>query len=85
VANEHGRLPKADPEHLDPDLRRRLDVWRAKAYRDDNLFLTLARRPAVLDLVLAWVSFIYAGGASLDPAVVELCRIRLAQRNQCVH
>jgi alkylhydroperoxidase family enzyme len=85
VANEHGRLPKADPEHLDPDLRRRLDVWRAKAYPDDNLFLTLARRPAVLDLFLAWVSFIYAGGASLDPGVVELCRIRLAQRNQCVH
>src|SRR4029077_3077831 len=29
--------------------------------------------------------FIYAGGSSLDPAMVELCRIRLAQRNQCVH
>jgi alkylhydroperoxidase family enzyme len=85
MANEHGRLPKADPASLDPALRRRLEVWRAKADQDDNLFLTLARRPAVLDLFLAWVTFIYAGGASLDPALVELCRIRLAQRNQCVH
>jgi len=85
LANEHGHLPKADPERLDPELRRRFEVWRAKAYQDDNLFLTLARRPAVLDLFLAWVGFIYAGGASLDPALVELCRIRLAQRNRCVH
>ncbi|HEX4994531.1 MAG TPA: hypothetical protein VFX87_06160 [Methylomirabilota bacterium] len=85
MANEHGHLPKADPERLDPELRRRFEVWRAKAYQDDNLFLTLARRPAVLDLFLAWVGFIYAGGASLDPALVELCRIRLAQRNRCVH
>jgi hypothetical protein len=85
MANEHGHLPKADPDRLDPELRRRFEVWRAKAYRDDNLFLTLARRPAVLDLFLAWVTFIYAGGASLDPALVELCRIRLAQRNECVH
>ena len=85
MANAHGRLPKADPERLDPELRRRLDVWLAKAYQDDNLFLTLARRPAVLDLFLAWVGFIYAGGSSLEPALVELCRVRLAQRNQCVH
>ena len=85
MANDHGRLPKADPEGLDPALRRRLEVWLAKAYRDDNLFLTLARRPAVLDLFLSWVSFIYAGGSSLDPGLVELCRIRLAQGNRCVH
>jgi hypothetical protein len=85
MANVHGRLPKADPDRLDPALRRRLEVWLAKAYRDDNRFLTLARRPAVLDLFLSWVSFIYAGGSSLDPGLVELCRIRLAQRNQCVH
>jgi hypothetical protein len=85
VANQHGRLPKADPDQLDPELRRRLEVWLAKAYRDDNLFLTLVRRPAVLDLFLSWVSFIYAGGSSLDPKLVELCRIRLAQGNHCVH
>lgn len=85
MANEHGRLPKADPESLDPDLRRRLDVWLAKAYRDDNLFLTLALRPPVLDLFLSWVTFVYAGGSSLEPRLVELCRIRLAARNHCVH
>ena len=85
MANPHGHLPKADPEQLDPGLRRRLEVWLAKAYQDDNLFLTLARRPAVLDLFLAWVSFIYAGGATLEPSLVELCRIRLASRNHCVH
>jgi hypothetical protein len=39
----------------------------------------------VLDLFLSWVSFTYAGGSSLDPGLIELCRIRLAQRNQCVH
>ncbi|HKW95998.1 MAG TPA: hypothetical protein VJX92_29180 [Methylomirabilota bacterium] len=85
MANEHGHLPKADPAQLAPELRRRLDVWLAKAYQDDNLFLTLARRPAALDLFLAWVSFIYAGGSTLEPALVELCRIRLASRNHCVH
>jgi alkylhydroperoxidase family enzyme len=85
MANQHGRLPKADPERLEPELRRRLEVRLAKASRDDNLFLILARRPAVLDLFLAWVGFVYAGGSSLEPSLVELCRVRLAQRNQCVH
>ena len=85
MANPHGRLPKADPESLDAELRRRLEVWFAKAYRDDNLFLTLARRPAVLDLFLGWVTFVYAGASSLEPALVELCRLRLASRNRCVH
>lgn len=83
--NRHGRLPKADPEQLSPDLRRRLDVWFEKAYRDDNLFLTLAREPAVLELFLGWVSLVYTDRARLDPGVVELCRIRLAARNACVH
>lgn len=85
MANDHGMLPKADPEALDADLRRRLEVWYDKAYTDDNLFLTLANRPAVLEQFLNWVRFIYTDESSLDPAVVELCRIRLAARNQCVH
>jgi hypothetical protein len=85
VANQHGYLPKADPETLPPELQERLGLWLDRAYRDDNLFLTLARRPAVLDLFLAWASFIYAGRSTLDPKMVELCRIRLAARNQCVH
>jgi hypothetical protein len=83
--NAHGRLPKADPGDLTPELRRRLEVWFDKAYRDDNLFLTLAREPAVLELFLGWVSLIYTERSRVDPKVVELCRIRLAARNACVH
>ena len=85
MANEHGMLPKAEPGELDDELRRRLEVWYDKAYTDDNLFLTLAYRPAVLDQFLQWVRFIYTDASSLDPMLVELCRIRLAARNQCVH
>ena len=85
MANDHGMLPKADPDALDRELRHRLEVWYDKAYTDDNLFLTLANRPAVLEQFLNWVRFIYTDESSLDPAVVELCRIRLAARNQCVH
>ena len=85
MANEHGMLPKADPDQLDDQLRRRLEVWYDKAYTDDNLFLTLANRPAVLNQFLEWVRFIYTDESDLDPMVVELCRIRLAARNQCVH
>lgn len=85
MSNERGLLPKADPEQLDADLRRRLDVWYDKAYTDDNLFLTLARKPEVLKQFLEWVRFVYTDDSDLDPAMVELCRIRLAARNQCVH
>ena len=85
MANDHGLLPKADPAELDHELRHRLEVWFAKAYTDDNLFLTLARRPEVLKQFLNWVGFIYTDQSSLDPKMVELCRIRLAFRNQCVH
>jgi hypothetical protein len=60
-------------------------VWRDKAYPDDNLFLTLARRPAVVDLFLSWARFVYTGVSKLDPKLLELCRLRLAARNQCVH
>ena len=85
MANEHGHFPKADPEQLSPELRQRLGVWFDKAYRDDNLFLTLARQPAVLGLFLGWVSLVYTDRSRLDPKMVELCRIRLAARNRCVH
>lgn len=85
MANEHGWLPKADVGALDPELKHRLEVWFDKAYTDDNLFLTLAERPEVLNLFLSWVGFVYTDASDLDPATVELCRIRLAARNQCVH
>jgi hypothetical protein len=83
--NEHGRLPKADRDQLPEDLRERLRVWYDKAYEDDNLFLTLARRPAVLDLFLEWVKFVYTDVSSFPPKLGELCRVRSAVLNQCVH
>ena len=52
---------------------------------DDNLFLTLARRPAVLELFLEWVRFVYSDASRLSPKLVELCRVRSAVQNQCVH
>ena len=83
--NEHGHLPKADRRHLPAELEERLAVWYDKAYEDDNLFLTLARRPAVLNLFLDWVRFVYTDASRLSPKLVELCRVRSAVQNQCVH
>ena len=83
MANAHGHLPKV--EALSKDQQDRLDTWYAKAYTDDNLFLTLANQPEVLRMFLDWTAFIYTDRSSLDPGMVELCRIRLAHRNQCVH
>ena len=85
MANDHGHLPKADPDRLSDELRHRRRVWFDKAYEDDNLFLTLAAEPEVLNQFLEWVGFIYTDRSSLDPGLVELCRIRLAHRNPCVH
>lgn len=85
MANDHGHLPKADPTALSDELIARRQVWFDKAYEDDNLFLTLAREPEVLRMFLDWTAFIYTHRSSLDPGMVELCRIRLAHRNHCVH
>lgn len=85
MANEHGHLPKADAAELPEDLKKRREIWFDKAYADDNLFLTLAQQPEVLRMFLDWTAFIYTDKSSLDPAMVELCRIRLAHRNECVH
>src|SRR5437660_1797432 len=49
MANERGRLPKARREELNEHLQRMLDRWFQNAYADDNLFLTMARRPGLLD------------------------------------
>ena len=85
MANDRGHLPKADLFSLTDELAARRQVWFDKAYEDDNLFLTLAREPEVLRMFLDWTGFIYTDRSTLDPAMVELCRIRLAHRNQCVH
>ena len=85
MANEHGLLPKAEPGELDEELQHKLGTWFDKAYKDDNLFLTLAKQPAVMDLFLSWVSFVYSDASKVDSKIIELCRIRMAARNQCVH
>lgn len=50
MANDHRHLPKAKPTQLTPALQHQLAVWWDMAYPDDNVFLTLARRPC-------WTSF----------------------------
>ena len=83
--NEHGRLPKARREDLDEQLTRRLDRWYDNAYRDDNLFLTMARRPGLLDATWGFIRYIYGGESSIEPELFELVRIKLAWNNHCVH
>src|SRR5215510_8135723 len=85
MSNTHGRLPKAERAQLPAELQQRLEAWTTKAYTDDNLFLTLARSPGVLEMFLHWAAFMYTGISRLDPSTMELCRIRLAARNHCVH
>ena len=85
MANELGRLPKADPDELSDELKKRLEVWYDKAYTDDNLFLTLANDEDVLGMFLEWVGNAYNGRSGLDRHMVELCRIRMANRNECFH
>lgn len=83
--NERGRLPKAEREELDEQLVRRLERWYDNAYQDDNLFLTMARRPGLLDATWGFIRYIYGGGSSVEPELFELVRIKLAWKNQCVH
>jgi hypothetical protein len=85
MSNTHGHLPKAERDHLPMELQQRLEAWTNKAYADDNLFLTLAQSPGVLEMFLHWAAFVYTGIARTDPFTMELCRIRLAARNHCVH
>ena len=85
MANDRGFLPKADPAELSDQLQRRLARWRANAYEDDNLFLTMARRPGLLDATWGFIRYIYGGESSVEAELAELVRIRLAWNNQCVH
>jgi hypothetical protein len=85
MANERGRLPKATRGELDERLRRMLERWYANAYRDDNLFLTMARRPGLLDATWGFIKYIYGGGSCIEPELFELVRVRLAWKNRCVH
>lgn len=85
MANERGLLPKARREDLDERLTRRLQRWYEGAYRDDNLYLTMARRPGLLDATWGFIRYIYGGGSSVEPELSELVRIKLAFKNECVH
>jgi alkylhydroperoxidase family enzyme len=85
MTNDRGFLPKARREELDERLRQRLDRWYANAYEDDNLFLTLARRPGVLDATWGFIRYIYGGGSLIEPELFELVRKRLAYNNRCLH
>jgi hypothetical protein len=85
VANERGFLPKAKRADLDERLQRRLDRWYSNAYEDDNLFLTLARRPGLLDAVWGFIRYSFGGESSVDPTLFETTRQRLAFNTECVH
>jgi hypothetical protein len=85
MANDRGLLPKARREDLSAELTRRLERWFRDAYEDDNLFLTMARRPGLLDATMAFVRYAYGGPSTIEPELFELVRIRLAWKNRCVH
>ena len=85
MANERGLLPKVRRDELPEELARRLDRWYRDAYQDDNLFLTMARRPELLDAVMGFVRYQYGGHSTIEPELFELVRVRLAWRNRCVH
>ena len=85
MANDRGFLPKASREDLSEHLTRQLARWYQNAYQDDNLFLTMARRPELLDATWGFIRYIYGGGSSIEPELFELVRVKLAWNNQCVH
>ena len=85
MANERGLLPKARREELDEPLRKLLERWYRNAYKDDNLFLTMARRPGLLDATWGFIRYIYGGGSSIEPELFVLLRVRLAWSNRCIH
>jgi hypothetical protein len=85
MANDRGLLPKASREELDERLARRLDRWYEHAYPDDNLFLTMARRPGLLDATWGFIRYIYGGASTIEPELFELVRVKLAWNNRCVH
>ncbi|MBM44876.1 MAG: hypothetical protein CL458_01340 [Acidimicrobiaceae bacterium] len=83
MANKLGHLPKVDD--LTAQDSSRLATWYEKAYEDDNLFRTLAGDQPTLDMFLSWVGMMYGGSSGLDKQMIELCRIRMANVNECFH
>jgi hypothetical protein len=85
MSNARGLIEKARREDLDERLRTLLERWYRNAYADDNLFLTMARRPGLLEATWGFIRYIYGGGSSIEPELFELVRVRLAWNNRCVH
>jgi hypothetical protein len=85
MATDRGLLPKARREDLNEHLQRMLERWYRNAYQDDNLFLTMARRPELLDATWGFIRYMYGGASSIEPELLELVRIKLAWKNRCVH
>ena len=85
MTNRQGLLPKADRSELDDDLKQKLDSWFAKAYEDDNLFLTMAKRPGLLRATFNFIGYAYGGESTIERELFELCRIRMAWNNECIH
>ncbi|HAF67827.1 MAG TPA: hypothetical protein DCX77_08570, partial [Acidimicrobiaceae bacterium] len=83
MANKLGHLPKVND--LTAQDSSRLATWYEKAYEDDNLFRTLAGDQPTLDMFLSWVGMMYGGSSGLDKQMIELCRIRMANVNECFH
>ena len=84
MANDRGLLPKARARSS-TSTSRQLDRWYKNAYQDDNLFLTMARRPELLDATWGFIRYIYGGRSTIEPELFELLRVKLAWNNQCVH
>lgn len=85
MANDRGLIPKARREALDERLQQLLARWYRNAYEDDNLFLTMARRPALLDATWGFIRYIYGGGSTIESELFEIVRVKLAWNNRCVH
>ena len=83
MANDYGHLRKV--EELDDANADRLATWYSKAYEDDNLFRTLAIDETTLSMFLDWVGVMYGGDSEIDRHMVELCRLRMANQNECFH
>ena len=85
MTNQYGFLPKADRSELDDDLKDRLSAWFEHAYPDDNLFLTMAKRPDLLKATYGFIAYVYGGKSKIERDLFELCRLRMAHNNECVH
>jgi hypothetical protein len=85
MTNAYGFLPKAERAGLDDDLKDRLGAWFEHAYPDDNLFLTMAKRPDLLKATYGFIAYVYGGKSKIERDLFELCRLRMAHNNECVH